>query len=114
MSDSCCDFSQKQADALGVKIIPFHYVEAGKPDGGLHGDDDLFQSISVHDFYNAIRRGATPMTSQPSQLEYDQAFREAYDSGVPTVLFCISSGISGGYNGAVTALDRFKEEHPDE
>ena len=114
MSDSCCDFTQKQADALGVKIIPFHYVEAGKPDGGLHGDDDLFQSISVHDFYNAIRRGATPMTSQPSQLEYDQAFREAYDSGVPTVLFCISSGISGGYNGAVTALDRFKEEHPDE
>ena len=114
MCDSTCDFTAQQAQARGVTILPFHYVEAGKPDGGLAGDDDLFQSRTAHEFYDAIRHGATPMTSQPSQLEYDEAFQAAYESGVPTVMFCISSGISGGYNGAVMSLDRLKEAHPNE
>ena len=113
LCDSTCDFTAEQAAAREVGILPFHYVEAGKPDG-LSGDDDLFQSRSAHEFYDAIRHGACPMTSQPSQLEYDEAFRRAYESGVPTVMFCISSGISGGYNGAVMSLDRLKEEHPGE
>lgn len=114
MADSTCDFTPEMARELDVKILPFHYVEAGKPDGGLSGDDDLFQSRSAHEFYDAIRHGAMPMTSQPSQLEYDEAFQEAYESGVPTVLFCISSGLSGGYEGACTSLERLKEEHPGE
>ena len=114
LCDSTCDFSAEQAAELGVGILPFHYVEANKPDGGLSGDDDLFQSRSAHEFYDAIRRGACPMTSQPSQLEYDEAFRAAYESGEPTVLFCISSGISGGYEGALMSLQRLKDEHPDE
>ena len=114
MCDSTCDFTAEQAAERGVTILPFHYVEANKPDGGLSGDDDLFQSRSDHEFYDAIRHGAMPMTSQPSQLEYDEAFRAAYKSGIPTVLFCISSGLSGGYNGAVMSLERLKEAHPDE
>ena len=114
MCDSTCDFTAAQAAEKNVRILPFHYVEADRPDGGLSGDDDLFQSRSAHEFYDAIRRGACPMTSQPSQLEYDEAFREAYESGVPTVLFCISSGISGGYEGALMSLQRLKDEHPDE
>ena len=114
MCDSTCDFTAEQAAERNVTILPFHYIEAGKPDGGLCGDDDLFQSRCAHDFYDAIRNGAAPMTSQPSQLEYDEAFKAAYESGVPTVMFCISSGISGGYNGAVASLDRLKEAHPGE
>lgn len=114
MCDSTCDLSAERARELGVRVIPFHYVEAGKPDGGLSGDDDLFQTRSAHEFYDAIRRGACPMTSQPSQLEYDEAFQAAYDTGVPTVMLCISSGISGGYQGAMASLERLKEAHPDE
>lgn len=114
MCDSTCDFTAEQAAERNVTILPFHYVEADKPNGGLCGDDDLFQSRSAHEFYDAIRHGAMPMTSQPSQLEFDEAFQAAYESGVPTVLFCISSALSGGYNGAVMSLDRLKEAHPDE
>ena len=60
MCDSTCDFSAEQARELDVRILPFHYVEAGKPGGGLSGDDDLFQTRSAHEFYDAIRRGACP------------------------------------------------------
>ena len=108
MADSTCDFTPQMATELGVTILPFHYVEAGKPDGGLSGDDDLFQTRSAHEFYDAIRHGAMPITSQPSQLEYDEAFQRAYESGVPTVLFCISSGLSGGYEGARMSLERLR------
>ena len=114
MCDSTCDFSAEQARELDVRILPFHYVEAGKPGGGLSGDDDLFQTRSAHEFYDAIRRGACPMTSQPSPLEYEEAFQRAFEAGEPTVLFCISSGLSGGYEGALASLARLKEAHPDE
>ncbi len=110
LSDSTCDFTAEESRRNNVTILPFTYTEAGKPDGGFHGVDDQFQSRTPHEFYQAIRDGATPMTSQPSQLVFEQAFREALETGLPTVLFCISSGLSGGYNGAVTALDRLKEE----
>lgn len=111
MSDSTCDFSAEMASRLNVVILPFHYVEAGKPDGGLSGNDDLFQSISAHEFYDAIRQGACPMTSQPSQLEYEEAFEKVHATGTPAILFTITSGLSGGYEGAVMALQRFKETH---
>lgn len=114
MCDSTCDFTAQQAAASEVKILPYHYVEASEPDGGLSGDDDLFQSRSAHEFYDAIRHGACPMTSQPSQLEYDRAFQEAYEAGEPTVMFCLSSGLSGGYEGALMSLERLKQAHPDE
>lgn len=110
MCDSTCDFTAEQARELNVRILPFHYVEANKPDGGLSGDDNLFQTRTAHEFYDAIRKGACPMTSQPSQLSYDEAFRSAYESGIPTVLFCIDSGLSGAYQGALASLSRLKEE----
>lgn len=110
LSDSTCDFSLEDSTSRDVEILSFSYTEAGKPDGGFHGLDDQFQERSAHEFYEAIRQGAAPMTSQPSQMVFESAFRKALDTGLPSVVFCISSGISGGYNGAVTALDRLKEE----
>jgi DegV family protein with EDD domain len=110
MTDSCCDFSIQDIERANITYLPFSYAEAGKPDGGLSGTDDLFQSRSAHDFYEQVRWGATPMTSQPSQLVYEEAFRKAAELDVPTVLVTLSSGISGAYNGAVTALDRLRAE----
>ncbi len=111
MTDSCCDFSAEEVERAGITCLSFTYTEAGKPDGGLSGVDDLFQSRSAHEFYSAIENGACPMTSQPSQMVYEEAFEKAIASGVPTVHFALSSGISGAYNGAVTALDRVREKH---
>ena len=110
MSDSPCDFSAPQAKLEGVRIIPFHYEDAA---GRLRGDDDLFTSLGAHEFYDLIRSGAQLFTSQPSQLEFEEAFTEVLDAGDEAVLFCISSGISGGYEGALMALSRVEQEHPE-
>jgi DegV family protein with EDD domain len=110
LSDSTCDFSLEDSQRLNVTVLPFTYTEAGKADGGFHGIDDQFQSRTPHEFYQAIRDGAMPMTSQPTPLVFEEAYRDVLKTGIPSVLFCITSGLSGGYNGAVTALDRLKEE----
>lgn len=114
ISDSTCDLGIEVALNLDVTLVPFTYTEANKPDGGFHGTDDQFQGRSAHEFYEAMRAGATPMTSQPSQLAYEEAFQGALETGLPTVVLCLSSGLSGSYDGAMTALDRLREETGDE
>lgn len=111
--DSCCELPREFCEKEQLKVLNFTYTETAQlddPAAGLTGIDDMYESLSAHDFYTAMLKGAQPMTSQPSQLAFEEAFNEAIDSGVPTVYLAFSSGISGCYNGAVTALDRICEE----
>lgn len=109
VTDTGCDLPLPFLNEHGVRLVHFSYTEEGKPNGGFHGTDDLFSSISAHDFYDAIRNGAKPMTSQPSQGEFEQVFGEALDTGLPVVYLAFSSGISGCYEGALTVRDRLRE-----
>lgn len=110
MADSCCDLSREYLEQRQIEVVHFSYVESDKPDGGLHGVDDLFQSLSAHEFYERMRQGACPMTSQPSQLEFEKVFKSFAESGDELVYLSVSSGISGCYEGARMALERTKEE----
>ena len=110
ITDTGCDLPMSYLKKHHVLLAHFSYTEQGKPDGGFHGTDDLFESISAHEFYDAIRNGATPMTSQPSQAEFEELFGSVLDSGLPGVYLAFSSGISGCFEGAMTALERMKEE----
>ena len=108
--DSCCELSRGYCERAGLRVLNFSYTETVKGDDGLTGVDDMYESTSAHDFYEAMRHGAQPMTSQPSQLAFETAFNEAIDSGVPTVYLAFSSGLSGAYEGACTALARICRE----
>lgn len=110
MTDSPCDFSQRMVDEAGIGIVSFSYAEADRPDGGLAGTDDLFESRSAHEFYEAIRKGAHPLTSQPSQLAFEERFRQCLELDVPTVYLCFDSALSGAYQGACLALERLEQE----
>lgn len=108
--DSCCELSREFCEKEDLKVLNFTYTETAKHAGGLTGTDDMYESISAHEFYDAMAHGAQPMTSQPSQLVFEEAFNDAIDSGVPTVYLAFSSGISGCYEGSMTALERICEE----
>ena len=110
ITDSCCDLSQEFLENNNVRVLNFTYAEADGNPEGLNGVDDLFESLTAHEFYDAMRMGAQPMTSQPSPAAFEQAFREAIASGVPAVYISLSSGISGCYEGALSVLERLKEE----
>ena len=112
--DSCSDLTQEFCDEHELTVLHFTYGEADDSPNRFEGVDDLFQSRSAHEFYEAIRSGAEPLTSQPSQAEFERVFREAIASGVPTVYLATSSGCSGCFEGAMTALARIKEELGDD
>lgn len=103
--DSCCELPRDVWDVPGVTMLHFSYTESGR-----NFTDDMYESVSAHEFYENMRNGAAPMTSQPSQSEIETAFRGAIQSNVPTVYLAFSSGISGAYEGAMVALDRMKKE----
>lgn len=92
--DSPCEITADFAKANQLKVLHFTYTE-GNGDEGLCGVDDLFVSRTAHEFYEAMRNGAAPQTSQPSQHEFESAFREAIESGIPAVYLAFDSGISG-------------------
>lgn len=96
--DSPCEITADFAKANQLKVLHFTYTE-GNGDEGLCGVDDLFVSRTAHEFYEAMRNGAAPQTSQPSQHEFESAFREAIESGIPAVYLAFDSGISGCYEG---------------
>lgn len=116
--DSPCELTQEFCEENGLTVLHFTYTEPeeaqaaeGREAPVLNGVDDMFNTTSAHEFYDAMRRGARPMTSQPSQMEIEKAFRAAIESGIPTVYLAFDSGISGCYEGACMALQRMKEEY---
>ena len=88
--DSCCDLPFEVVDREGVELINFPYIM----EDGEHADD-LYQTTTAHDFFQAMRDGAQPTTSQVPIPVYQDAFKRAIDSGVPTVCLVFSSGLSG-------------------
>jgi DegV family protein with EDD domain len=106
--DSCCDLPMAQLQESGVRLLRISYTDT--TDVGLTGTDDLFTSISAHDFYHKMRDGACPVTSQPSQGEMDRVFTEATADGTPAVYLAFSSGLSGCYEGALASRERLVAE----
>ena len=105
--DSCCDLPFEVVDRPGIELIEFPYVMGGK-----EYSDDLYQSRSAHDFYEAMRNGEQASTSQISVPTLRAAYQKAIDSGVPTVFLCFSSGLSGSYDAAEMLMNQMKEENP--
>ena len=106
--DSCCDLPLSMLQIEGVDTLNFNYVMSD----GDH-EDDFYQSITPHGFYEKIRNGETPSTSQASPAAIEAAWRRAAENGIPTVYLCFSSGLSSNYSTAAALLAQVKEEFPD-
>ena len=105
--DSCGDFDPDVAEALGVEVIGFPYVV----DGQEH-IDDLFQEVSAHEFYDAMRHGAHPTTSAVTPGRYYEIFKAAAEKGKPTIYLAFTEALSSSVNAAREAAKMVCEEYP--
>lgn len=105
--DSCCDLPAELLNREGVAVLNFTY----NLDDEDHVDD-FFASISAHDFYESMRFGAAPHTSQVVPLVIRQLLESYVDSELPTLFLCFSSGLSGTFDGALTVAEQLVKEHP--
>lgn len=106
--DSCSDISASLADKEGIILIEFPYI--------LNGEthyDDLFQTITAKQFYDGMRKGDEPSTSQLQVVTLQETFKKAAENGMPAIFISFSSGLSGSYDVACLVRDQIKEEYPD-
>lgn len=75
--------------------------------------DDFGESLSIEDFYQKIRDGAMPTTSQISVGRYTDFFEQIVKNGQDCLHIAFSSGLSGSYNSAVLAAKQVEEKYPD-
>ncbi len=108
---SCCstaDLSKEHFESRDIRYICFHYTMDGKD-----YPDDLGQTISFKDFYQAMRDGADTQTSQVNISEYLNYFTSILETGKDLLHVALSSGISGSVNSARNAAAIAAERFPD-
>lgn len=74
--------------------------------------DDFGQSLSYKKFFNDLRNGVTPKTSQPSVDEFYSDFKNIINSGKDILYICVSTGLSGSENSATIAKNMILEDYP--
>jgi len=106
--DSCCDLPPAVIDVPGVELLRFPFIMDGE-----ERFDDMFETMSAHDFYGRMRKGASCSTAQiPFPVLHD-AFVRAAESGVPTVYLGFTSGLSGNFGTAQMLCEQVSAEYPD-
>jgi len=106
--DSCCDLPAHLVQREGVTLMKFPYMMYG----GTF-EDDLFETSSAEDFYNAMRKGAEPSTAQVTLQTLTETFAAAAREGTPCVYLAFSSGLSATYDAACVVRDQVLAEYPD-
>jgi len=108
---TCCSTADLSAELLASRNIPyvcFHFTLDGKT-----YPDDLGQSISSADFYQAMENGAETSTAQVNISEYLEFFTPILEQGQDLIHVCLSSGLSGSCNSAINAALIAREKFPD-
>ena len=108
---SCCstaDLSKEHFENRNIHYVCFHFYLDGK-----EYSDDLGQSISFDDFYQAMIHGAETKTSQVNTEEFIEDFTPFLEAGKDILHVSLSSGISGVYNAAKAAAEELSQRFPE-
>ena len=107
---SCCsavDLTPEHLRERNISFVGFHCVVNGK-----EYVDDMGQTLTNREFYDAIRAGADTSTSQVSVGDYKDYFRSILEEGHDILHLTLSSGISNTYQSACAAVDMLKKDFP--
>ena len=108
---SCCstvDLTAKHLQERNISWLPFHFFLDEKE----YFDDMFTKTMTPEDFYTAMAKGAMTRTSQVNATEYYDYFEKFVKEGKAIVHATLSSGLSGSYNSANTAVSMLKEKYP--
>ena len=75
-------------------------------------EDDFGQKFTRKNFYDAIRQGEMPTTSQINSQKYEEVFRKYATLEKPIIYIAMSSALTGTINSANIAREAILEELP--
>ncbi len=108
---SCCstvDLSKEHLEKRNIPYVCFHFNMDDKD-----YPDDLGQTVAFSDFYQKMKDGSQPTTSQVNVEQFVEFFEPYMKEGKDILHVSFSSGLSGTYNSANIAAREMEEKYPD-
>ena len=108
VTDSCCDLPYTVLEKEKIDFVSMEIIlndEAFLDDGG--------KTFDMEEFYQQLKNGALPSTSQVNVSKYVDFFTPYVEKNIPLLYLCFSSGLSGSYQSARLAVETIKEEVPE-
>ena len=105
-TDSTADLPEDYIKEHGLSVMNLRYII----DGESYGTD---KKLEVHAFYEMMRSGKMPTTSQVNPEEAKEFFLRSREENKEILCMSFSSGLSGTYNSARIAAEEVMEEYPD-
>lgn len=108
ITDSTCDLSADFADKRGLEVMPMVFLM----------DDKVYnhyldgREMSVEDFYNNLKNGKLPKTTQISYNSYLEYFEQFLAENKDILYISFTSGLSGTYNTSKIAARDLQEKYP--
>ncbi|MEW6065128.1 EDD domain protein, DegV family [Desulforamulus putei DSM 12395] len=107
MTDSNCDLPLNFIKENEIIVAPFPYFIKDQ-----NYNDDFGKSIGYKEFYEAIRRGEMPKTSQITPFVFEEYFRTFLEKSNSIIYIAFSSALSQTYNNALIARDIIMKKNP--
>jgi len=105
-TDSGCDLSLAFCESIGVTPLKMTYTMDGRT------ETDAMTPEGNKAFYDKMRAGGMPSTSQVTPAQYLDFWRPLLSQGKPILHIAMGSGISGTYANGLTARDILRAEDP--
>lgn len=106
VTDSTIDLPREMAEDQGIPVLSLSYIL----DGETYADR---KGLSGKEFFDKIREGAMPTTSQVNPDQARECFEKILKEGKDILCLGFSSGLSGSYNSERIAAEELREEYPD-
>ncbi len=107
---SCCSTADLSKEDFISRDI--HYISNFYQIDGVRYKDDLGESVSYPEFYQAIREGAVTKTSHINVESYVSYFDEFLADGKDVLHVTLSSGLSDTYKNATKAKKILDKKYP--
>ncbi|MCL2253744.1 MAG: DegV family protein [Lachnospiraceae bacterium] len=106
VTDSMADLPKDYLDKHQIGCMNLSYII----DDVVYGQG---KELELKEFFDAMRKGKMPTTSQVNPDEAKACFEEYYKTNKKILYLAGSSGISGTYNSGRIAAEEMMYEHPD-
>lgn len=106
LTDSTTDLPASLAEKLEILVLPLRFNLNGKAYTNYLDARELDPKA----FYDAVRDGAQPTTSQVNPEDYLTALTPILEDGKDALILAFSSALSGTFNSARIAAEELKEQ----
>ncbi|WP_392485948.1 DegV family protein [Haloimpatiens sp. FM7315] len=108
MTDSSCDLPLEYIEKNKIPFVSLtcHFKKSDYR-------DDFGSSLSYREFYDGLRNGEMPTTSQVNAYQFEETFKKFVKEGKSIIYLGMSSSISGTVNSANIARQAVLEEFKD-